>query len=181
MNQHSRLRTLDLTYIALFAVLMAVCAWITIPFTVPFTLQTFAVFLALTSLGGRRGLYAVAVYLLLGAVGLPVFSGFQGGIGVLFGTTGGYILGFLMSALTYRFITAKPGPSRRVNLFACVLGQLVCYAFGTLWFLVIYTRTSGPTGLLTVLGWCVFPFVVPDALKLTLALLLAPRLQKHLK
>ena len=82
-----RLRTRDLTYVALCAVLIAVCAWISIPAPVPFTLQTFGIFAALTLLGGRRGCYAVAVYLLLGLVGLPVFAGFQGGIGALLGTT----------------------------------------------------------------------------------------------
>ena len=107
-----RFRTLDLVYIALFAVLMAVCAWISTPKTpisVPFTLQTFAMFAALTTLGGRRGLWAVVVYLLMGLVGLPVFTGFQGGPGVLLGTTGGYIIGFIGSALIYWLITAKLG------------------------------------------------------------------------
>ena len=97
----TRLRTVDLAYAALFAVLLMVCAWINIPLTVPFTLQTFGVFAALGTLGGRRGILAILAYLLLGLVGLPVFSGFQGGPGVLLGTTGGYILGFLASALLY--------------------------------------------------------------------------------
>ena len=96
-----RLRTRDLTYVALCAVLIAVCAWISIPAPVPFTLQTFGIFAALTLLGGRRGCYAVAVYLLLGLVGLPVFAGFQGGAGTLLGVTGGYILGFGAAALIY--------------------------------------------------------------------------------
>ena len=105
----SRLRTLDMAYIALFAVLMAVCAWITVPLPKPlvqFTLQTFAMFMALTTLGGRRGLYAMVVYLLLGAVGVPVFSGFRGGLGVLLDTTGGYIIGFAAAALVYWLLTA---------------------------------------------------------------------------
>ena len=100
----SRFRTVDLAYIALFAVLMAVCAWITIPIPKPFvqfTLQTFAVFMALITLGGRRGLYVTVVYLLMGAVGVPVFSGFRGGLSVLLDTTGGYIIGFVASALVY--------------------------------------------------------------------------------
>ncbi len=112
-----RFRTLDLVYIAVFAVLMAVCAWISTPKTpisVPFTLQTFAVFAALVILGGRRGFWAVVVYLLMGLVGLPVFSGFQGGPGVLLGTTGGYIIGFIGSALVYWLVTAKLG-----NAAAC--------------------------------------------------------------
>ena len=177
----SRLRTRDLTYIALFAVLMAVCAWITIPMTVPFTLQIFAVFAALATLGGRRGTYAVAVYLLLGAVGLPVGAGFQGGLGWLLGTTGGYIAGFLCIALIYWLITAKLGESLPVKAVACVLGLLVCYVFGTIWFMAVYARSTGPVGIMTALGWCVFPYVVPDLLKLVLAVTLSQRVKGFLR
>ena len=92
----ARMRTLDLAYTALFSVLIAVCAWVSIPMPrplVPFTMQTFAVFMSVMCLGGRRGLYSVTVYLLLGAAGVPVFTGFRGGLGVLLDTTGGYLLG----------------------------------------------------------------------------------------
>lgn len=180
----SRFRTVDLAYIALFAVLMAVCAWITIPLPKPFvqfTLQTFAMFMALASLGGRRGLYAMLVYLLLGAVGVPVFSGFRGGLGVLLDTTGGYIIGFVAAALVYWLLTANLGDSLPLKAAACVLGLAVCYAFGTAWFLAVYAKTSGPVGLMTALGWCVFPYIVPDLLKLALALFLSRRVSKFLK
>ena len=177
----TRLRTRDLTYIALFAVLMAVCAWITIPMTVPFTLQIFAVFAALATLGGRRGTYAVAVYLLLGAVGLPVGAGFQGGLGWLLGTTGGYIVGFLCIALIYWLMTAKLGESLPVSIAACVLGLAVCYVFGTIWFIAVYARTTGPVGVMTALGWCVFPYVIPDLLKLVLAVTLSQRIKGFLR
>lgn len=177
----SRLRTLDMAYISLFAVLITVCAWIAIPFAVPFTLQTFAVFFALTALGGRRGLYAIAVYLLLGAVGLPVFTGFQGGLGILLGTTGGYIVGFLVSALVFWGITARLGRSLLVTAAACLLGLVVCYAFGTVWFLAVYVRSSGPVGLTAALSWCVFPFILPDLVKLALAVTLSRRFKKYLK
>ena len=177
----SKFRTVDMADIAIFAVLMAVCAWISIPMAVPFTLQTFAVFAALGTLGGKRGTYAVAVYLLLGAVGLPVFAGFKSGLAALLGTTGGYILGFFVSALLYWLIIAKLGSSLPVTLGAMVLGLLVCYAFGTAWFLLIYAKTTGPVGLLTALGWCVFPFVVPDLCKLGLALALSRRVRPLLK
>ena len=80
-----RSKTLDMAYIALFTVLIAVCAWISIPTLVPFTLQTFGIFLATAVLGGKRGSLAVAVYLLLGAVGVPVFANFTGGLGMLLG------------------------------------------------------------------------------------------------
>lgn len=178
----SRFRTLDLAYIALFAVLTAICAWISTPKTpisVPFTLQTFALFATLTILGGRRGLWAVLVYLLMGLVGLPVFSGFQGGPGVLLGATGGYIIGFIGSALIYWLITAKLGGSLPVAACACVLGMAVYYAFGTAWFLVLYTSTKGPISLMSALTACVFPFVVPDLAKIALALLLSRRVRKY--
>ena len=172
---------MDLAYTALFTVLLAVCAWITVPLTVPFTLQTFGVFAALGTLGGRRGTWAVAAYLLLGLAGLPVFSGFQGGPGVLLGTTGGYILGFLASALLYWAVTARFGSRPGVMAAAMVLGLVVCYGFGTAWFLAAYARTTGPVGLWTALGLCVFPFIVPDLAKLALALALSRRLARYLK
>ena len=78
-----KMKTLDMVYIALFACLMAICAWISIPGQIPFTLQTMGVFLAVGLLGGKRGTVAVLVYILMGAVGLPVFSGFAGGLGKL--------------------------------------------------------------------------------------------------
>lgn len=181
VSAKSKWRAVDLAYTALFAVLMMVCAWITVPLTVPFTLQTFGVFAALGTLGGRRGTYAVAAYLLLGLAGLPVFSGFRGGPGVLLGTTGGYILGFLALALLYWAVTARLGQRPVVMAAAMVLGLVVCYAFGTAWFLVAYARTAGSIGLWAALGMCVFPFVVPDLAKIALAMLLSRQLARHLK
>ena len=99
MNETNKLKTKDIVFIGIFAALMAICSWISIPTTVPFTLQTFAVFMAVGVLGGKRGTLSVLVYILLGAIGVPVFAGFAGGLGILTGSTGGYILGFLFSAL----------------------------------------------------------------------------------
>ena len=95
----SKFTTKEIVLTALMAVIMAVCSWISIPTEVPFTLQTFAVFCALLLLGGRNGFFSVLVYILLGAVGIPVFAGFSGGMGVILGTTGGYIVGFLPGLL----------------------------------------------------------------------------------
>ena len=114
MSDHGtgrRMDTRDITMIAVCTAMMVICSWISIPATVPFTMQTFGVFLCVGLLGGRRGTLAVSVYLLLGAVGLPVFSGFTGGIGHLFGATGGYIIGFLFSALVMWLIERLHGRS----------------------------------------------------------------------
>ena len=93
--------TKDLTYVALAVGLISVCSWISIPTVVPFTLQTFAVFATLALIGGRRGTVAIVCYILLGLVGAPVFSNMTGGIGVLAGLTGGYIIGFVFIGLAY--------------------------------------------------------------------------------
>lgn len=174
---HSRTRTtvLAVTRIALMCALIIICSWYPIPFVVPFTLQTFAIYAALLILGGGEGTAAVLLYLVLGAIGLPVFSGFGGGIGHLLGPTGGYIFGFIFLALLYWAMTAN----RRTGLFrrilALVLGTLVVYAVGTLWFWLISARPSG-RGLMYVLSICVFPFVLIDALKMGIAVLIARRL-----
>ncbi len=172
-------KTYDLVYIALFAVLITVCSWISIQTTVPFTLQTMGVFLAVSILGGKRGTLSVLVYILLGAIGLPVFSGFTGGIGILLGNTGGYIIGFLFSALFMWGFEHLFGNGRVIQLVSMLLGLLICYAFGTAWFMVVYSRGNGPVSLAAVLGWCVIPFILPDLAKIAVTLMIAPRIRKY--
>ncbi len=174
----TKMQTLDMAYIGLFAVVIAICSWISIPTVVPFTLQTFAVFLAVAVLGGKRGTFAVIVYVLLGAVGLPVFSGFKGGIGVLLNTTGGYIIGFVFSALVMWAFEKSFGKKTWALILSMVLALAVCYAFGTVWFMIVYAKNVGAVGLSAVLGWCVIPFIIPDLAKITLAFILSNRISK---
>ena len=176
-TDHVGLNTKDAAMIAICAAVMAVCSWISIPAAVPFTMQTFGVFLAVGLLGGKNGTLAVFVYLLLGAAGLPVFSGFAGGIGHLFGATGGYIIGFVFSALLMWLMEWLLGKSMKALVFSMITGLLVCYAFGTAWFMTVYARDSGSVGLITALSWCVFPYIIPDALKIMLAAWLTRRLR----
>ncbi len=171
----------DVAFIAMFAAVMAVCSWISVPATVPFTLQTFGVFLAVGTLGGNRGSLAVLTYLLLGAVGAPVFAGFSGGIGCILGSTGGYIVGFLFSALVMWAMEHFLGKKKWVLALSMVIGLLVCYAFGTAWFMIVYANNTGAIGLWTALSWCVFPYIIPDAVKIVLALVLCKRLAKACK
>ncbi len=178
---NSRVKVLDLVYISIGAALIAICSWISIPTAVPFTLQTFAVFLVLTLLGGERGTMATLVYVLLGAVGLPVFAGFAGGIGILLGNTGGYIIGFIFMGLIYILFTRFLGNKNVVRIAALLVGLVGCYAFGTAWFMHVYMRSTGEVGLLTVLTWCVFPFVIPDLIKMALAFAIAKRIEPVIK
>ena len=174
-----RNKTRDIVYTAFFAVLIAVGSWISIPMTVPFTLQTFAVFVTLGILGGRRGTMAVLLYILLGAVGIPVFSGFTGGVGILLGNTGGYIAGFLLTGLIFWGMQRMFGRSLGVLVISMLLGLISCYFFGTVWFLLVYMRNGSTVSVVTVLGWCVIPFIVPDLVKLGLALTVARRVSRY--
>jgi biotin transport system substrate-specific component len=150
------------------AALIAVCAWLSVPVgQIAVTMQTFGVFLTLLLMGGKKGTLACGVYLLLGAVGLPVFSGFQGGPGVLLGPTGGYLLGFLLLALCYWLLKKKLG-----QLPALLLGLLLCYGCGTVWFYWMYGGS-----LWAVLMNCVIPYLIPDGIKLLLAVTVRKRLR----
>lgn len=179
-------KTYDMAYIAVFTVLIAVCSWISIPTVIPFTLQTFAVFLAVEVLGGRRGTLAVTLYVLLGAIGVPVFAEFTGGLGIILRNTGGYIIGFIFSALVMwlmESIFIKKLHVKYVLVIQAVsmlFGLLACYAAGTVWFMFVYMKDAGPIGLTTVLGWCVIPFIIPDAVKIALALMLGNILRRPL-
>lgn len=174
-------KTYDIVYIGIFAVLIAICSWISIPTVVPFTLQTFAVFLTVSVLGGKRGSLAVLVYILLGAAGIPVFANFTGGIGIILNNTGGYIIGFIFMALLMWLMESMLGRGLFVRGVSMVLGLIVLYAFGTAWFMLVYTRNTGTVGLMSVLGWCVIPFIIPDLIKMGLALALGSRLSKVIR
>jgi len=174
------MKTKDLTTCAVGAALIAICSWISIPATVPFTLQTFGICLIAGVFGWKRGLWTVAVYILLGAFGVPVFSGFHGGIAVLFGTTGGYIFGFLLTALIVGIAADRYRSKLWVLALSMVLGIAVCYAFGTVWFIRVYAKNSGPIGVMTALSWCVFPYILPDAVKIAAAVPLVNRLYRVL-
>ena len=178
-NNKQRSALLNMVFTAMFTAIIAVCSMISIPVgEVPITLQTFAVCIAAALLGRKRGTLSVLIYILLGAVGVPVFSGMTGGIGVLAGPTGGYIIGFFFSALAMWGIERLFGNGTVCLLFSMLAGLFICYAFGTLWFMVVYTRQNGPVSLAAVLGWCVIPFIIPDLVKIAVALLIGPRIRR---
>lgn len=179
MNTTSKIK--NMVYISMFAILITICAWISIPAAIPFTLQTMGVFLAIGILGGKRGTLTIVLYVLLGAIGLPVFSGFKGGIAALTGPTGGYILGFIFSALLMWGIEKIAGKNKMILLISMILGLLICYMFGTIWFMKIYSVANGAVGIGTVLAWCVFPFIIPDCVKITIAFFVTDRVKKAIQ
>ncbi|MBQ7755431.1 MAG: biotin transporter BioY [Clostridia bacterium] len=173
-----KLKTKDLALVGLFAALMAVCAWISIPVgPVPVTLQTFAVFLAAALLGSKRGTLAVLVYILLGVVGLPVFARFS----TLNPVTFGYVLGFLpLGMLTAAAEKLFPKKAFALPL-GMVLGLLVCYLIGTVWFYYVMHFRGTEYSIGKILSVCVTPFLLPDLVKLGAAYFLSRKLSKVVK
>lgn len=169
---------------AMFAALCCATAPISIPLPggVPITLQTAAVFLAALLLGPLYGFVAVLVYVLLGAVGLPVFAGFSGGIGSLVGMSGGFIMSWPFAALLAGFIYFKFGRDKKgvvkyaEMIVAMLLGSVVIYVVGLTQFIFL-TKMSIQASLLA----CMVPFIPGDLLKMVLVAIIVPVLEKAMK
>ncbi len=173
-RQNNRLRLLCRT--ALLCALLCVLSVITVPIgAVPVTLGTFGVFLCGLLLPPRYACSAILGYLLLGAVGLPVFSSMQGGVGVLLGLTGGFLWGYLPAGILLSLPFSRPSLTLWQKACAGVLALMLCYVCGTAQFLLL-TKTS-LTAALTV---CVLPFLPFDLCKLAAALYLSHRFRRHL-
>ena len=170
----------NISLIALFSAIIVICSLITIPSAIPFTLQTFAIFLCLNVLGAKKGVVSILIYIFLGVVGLPVFSGFNGGIGALLNVTGGYIIGFIFSALVFWVVTSlfNKKPRKMVNLIASFMGLIVCYIFGTLWYILLFIKNGDTISFTSALTICVLPFIIPDILKILLALSISEKIRK---
>jgi biotin transport system substrate-specific component len=166
--------TFQLTAWALFTALTAVLAQFSIPIgPVPISLATLAVYLAGGILGAAGGAASQAVYVLLGAVGVPVYAGFSGGAGVLAGPTGGYLVGYVVCAWIVGVLGSRFRRKTVPLVLAMILGTTALYFLGTVWFLFVTKR-----GLWESLTLCVFPFLPGDAAKIVVSALLAPQLGK---
>jgi biotin transport system substrate-specific component len=171
-----KLSVKEMTCVAISVALITICSWISVPLTIPVTLQTFAICLVTALLGLKLGLWALLSYILLGAVGIPVFSGFRGGFGALLGVTGGYIVGFIFTVLTVGLAVKRFGRPMPVLILSMAAGILLCYAFGTAWFMVVYARGGNAVTLGGALSMCVLPYLIPDGIKIVLAAALVKRL-----
>jgi biotin transport system substrate-specific component len=162
-----------MVYASLFAALTAVGAFIAIPVgPVPIVLQNMFVYLAGLLLGGRWGLASVGVYLLAGALGLPVFAGGLGGIGRFFGPTGGYLIGYLPTVFLIGKISHSAHPRMVIDALAMICGTIVLYACGVSWLKIV---SGMPTAKALALG--MFPFLIGDAIKIAAAAAIARALR----
>ena len=167
-----RMSTREMTVTAVMAALICVAGPLSVAVgPIPISLCTFAIYLAGAVLGAKRGTMATAIYLLIGAVGVPVYSGFSGGAQKLVGVTGGYLAGYLllawMTGLGVKGEEASPKRLWRLPLHM-VLGTVLLYAVGTAWFM---RQTRNPLG--GALSLCVLPFLPGDAVKIVAATLIS--------
>ena len=127
----------DLCHIAIFTSIICICSWISVPFIIPFTLQTMGVFLAILILGEKKGIISIVLYLLIGLIGVPVFSGFRGGIGAFFGPTGGFLIGFIFIDLTYWLTIYLFGKKPLFIFLGLISGLIICYILGTAFYFFV--------------------------------------------
>lgn len=175
------MKTKKLVLCALFAAIICVIAPLSIPIAgmIPITLATFAVMLSGVLLGGRMGALSVVIYLIIGAVGVPVCAGYTPALPKLLGPTGGYLIGYIPLAFICGAIYSQWGRnSRGVKKYAVMLsgmltGNIVLYAFGTVWFCIL-----NGVGVVYALSLCVIPFLPGDLIKIAVVMILAPQLEK---
>lgn len=181
MAKKETFSTINMVMMALFAAITCVLAPLAVPIgPVPISLTNLVIYISLYVLGWKRGTITYIVYLLIGLVGLPVFSGFEGGIGKFAGPTGGYLVGFiLMSVICGIFIERwhEVSPVHvTLNMLGMILGTVAAYAFGTAWFCL-----STGTGVVAALSLCVFPFIIGDLIKMAIAVSVGPVIGKQMK
>jgi biotin transport system substrate-specific component len=170
----------EMVKISLVTALLCVLSPLVIPIPispVPISLSIFVILIGLYAIGAKGGVIACLLYILIGLVGVPVFSGFSAGPGKLFGPTGGYILGYIFICLIAGPIIDKFEKKIWIHVIFMVIGVLVCYAFGTLWFVKVMEGYS----FVSALSVCVIPFIPADAIKIAVAAFAGPLIRKQLK
>lgn len=166
----------DLTMIALMAAVLCILGPLSLPIgPIPISLATLVIYVTVVFLGMVKGTISCLLYLCIGLIGLPVFSGFSGGPGKMFGPTGGYLFGYLVLALIAGFFVDRFKESRVMYAVGMVVGTAVMYAIGTVW--LAYQMHLGPIAAMSA---GVFPFLIGDAGKIALAVIFAPMIKSQM-
>ena len=176
-------KTYTMTSAALMTAVMCILAPVSVPIgPIPISLATLVIYFSIFILGTSRALLSCVLYILIGAVGLPVFSGFSGGATKLFGPTGGYILGYLFLILISGIMLEKLAKGKTgvmlkaMQLLSLIIGTAVLYTFGLMWFCRVSGMAAGPALALTV-----YPFIPLDLCKIILAVIIAPVIADKIK
>lgn len=179
------MKTIHIALVGVMAAVMCILGPLAIPIgPVPISLTNFVIYIALYALGWKKGTLSYLIYILIGLAGLPVFSGFAGGIGKVAGPTGGYIVGFILMSVIAGYVIEKYTANTVKGVVLCFLamlgGTVVCYAFGTIWYVQIAMENHSLASYYAAMSVCVFPFFIGDLIKMAAALLLGPQIRKSL-
>ena len=173
-----KLSTRGLIICAIFASITAILAQISIPLpfsTVPLTMQVFAVTISGIILGAKKGLISQLIYVTLGAIGMPVFAGMSGGMGMVFGYTGGFIISFPIMALVIGYVSERNDKVYWI-IISMILALVINYSIGTLW----YSLVAG-VGIVQGFTVCVVPFLIADIIKICLATTIGISVKSRIK
>ncbi len=174
-----KIKTKDLTKMALFVALIAVGAFISIPIgPVPFSLQNFFVFMTGLLLTPAQAFLTVLIYVLLGLIGIPIFAGFTGGFQYVFSPTFGFLISFIIGAYVISKLAHKETKFSKVML-VLILAEVIFYAIGLPYFYLIMKNLNGnPMHISKIMGLAMIPFIIPDMVKALVAAIIAPRIKK---
>lgn len=178
-SRKQRLNIKDMSLIGVMAALLCVTGPMVFPVPVspvPVSLGSLVVYLGVYALGKKRGSVACMIYLLIGFLGLPVFSGFAGGPGKIFGPTGGYLIGYVFMAIISGFFIEKWKDTKVMHLLGMAGGTVACYLLGTVWLMI-----QAELNLYVAFFAGVVPFVVGDVAKIIVVLFVGPIVRKQLK
>lgn len=172
----SKMPVKTIAVIGVITAITCILAPLSVPIgEVPISLTNLVIYFGLYVLGTRRETISYIVYLLIGLVGVPVFASFTAGPAKLFGPTGGYLIGFIPMAVIAGIFIEKSGRKFVLGMVGMVIGTTVCYALGTVWFVLIMK-----TPVQAALATCVYPFIVFDVIKMALAALIGPQIHNRL-
>ena len=174
---HKQNHIYNITVISVCTAIVIASAYLTIPFFIGITLQTLAIMLICMLFDLKISFSTVLIYILIGAIGLPVFSGFGGGLSFLVGPTGGFILSFLLFPIIFKLLGNRFRQSHVLRIISMCICIVVCYACGTAWYCFVYL-SGNVNNLAGALSICVFPFIIPDIIKIFIADILYSRLSK---
>ena len=169
--------TYNISLIAFFTTLLVISSWFTIPFVIPFTLQTLVIFIFIQVLDLKKSVAILLIYFLLGIIGIPVFNSFQSGLGVFIGPTGGFLIGFIPMIIVSKLLTLnksnKTSKSKNLSTFISLfIGLVCCYVISVLWYILIYDTS---TNVLSALSILVLPFIIPDIIKIIISMMIVKR------
>lgn len=163
----------EITIIAIYISLLTIFSWISIPLVIPFTLQTLMIFIIGYTLNLKKGLLVLISYIVLGILGLPVFSSFKSGITTFLGPTGGFLIGFFPQIIFISLFIDIKKQKAFIVIYKSIISLLICYIISALWFMLVYDTTIS---FLKAVSIVILPFIIPDILKMYIAYIVSKKI-----